>query len=97
MGQVTVKTVPPANSYRDCLRRCRKCRIGATNAKNPAKVRFLRAETPPEAAAPEARKAQEPALPPEAASPEGPPAAGAEETPRPSEPTPEPPGGDPVK
>lgn len=45
--------VPPAEKFEDCLRRCNKCRIGASNAKNPAKVKYhqgdpLPPETPPQ-------------------------------------------------
>ena len=52
MPEIKVREVPPANRYSECLRRCAKCRIGATNAKNPAKVKFIHAtvlpETPPQ-------------------------------------------------
>ena len=48
MGPVTANIIPPAESFEDCLRRCPKCRIGATNAKNPAKVRFIQGELPQE-------------------------------------------------
>jgi hypothetical protein len=48
MASVTSDVIPPANSFEDCLRRCVKCGIGATNAKNPAKVRFIQSDTPPE-------------------------------------------------
>jgi hypothetical protein len=47
MGPVKAKDVPPANKYEDCLRRCPRCLIGATNAKNPAKVKYIRADQPP--------------------------------------------------
>ena len=46
MEQITANVIPPANTYNDCLRRCPKCGIGATNAKNPAKVKFLQADPP---------------------------------------------------
>lgn len=46
MGPVTAAIIPPAERFEDCLRRCHKCRIGATNAKNPAKVRFIQGEQP---------------------------------------------------
>lgn len=52
MGPVKAKEVPPANKYEDCLRRCEKCRIGATNAKNPAKVKYIRDGQPVEPAEP---------------------------------------------
>ena len=48
MGPIKAKEVPPANKYEDCLRRCPNCRIGATNAKNPAKVKYLRDGQPAE-------------------------------------------------
>lgn len=46
MGPVTAAVIPPAETFEDCLRRCYKCRIGATNAKNPAKVRFIQGARP---------------------------------------------------
>jgi hypothetical protein len=46
MGPVKAAEVPPANKYEDCLRRCPRCRIGATNAKNPAKVKYIHADSP---------------------------------------------------
>lgn len=51
---VKSRLVPRAEKYEQCLRKCEKCRIGATNAKNPAKVKFIYAnrpapETPPPA------------------------------------------------
>ena len=46
MGPVTAQVIPPANTFEDCLRRCPRCNIGATNAKNPAKVKYIRADTP---------------------------------------------------
>lgn len=46
MGPVTANVIPPAETFEDCLRRCNKCRIGATNAKNPAKVRFIQGVHP---------------------------------------------------
>ena len=48
MSAVTAEVIPPANTFRDCLRRCLKCGIGATNAKNPAKVKFIQDDLPPE-------------------------------------------------
>lgn len=48
MGPVSAQVIPPANTYEDCLRRCNKCMIGATNAKNSAKVKYLRGPLPPE-------------------------------------------------
>lgn len=44
LGPVTAKEIPPAETYNQCLRRCPRCLIGLTNAKNPAKVRYLRAD-----------------------------------------------------
>ena len=41
MGPVSAKVIPPALKLEDCLRRCPRCNIGATNAKNPAKVKFI--------------------------------------------------------
>lgn len=46
MGPVTAEVIPPANTFEDCLRRCIKCGIGATNAKNPAKVNFIQGDIP---------------------------------------------------
>ncbi|OGR52601.1 MAG: hypothetical protein A2049_05530 [Elusimicrobia bacterium GWA2_62_23] len=46
IGPAKAKEIPPANNYNECLRRCPKCRIGATNAKNPAKTKFIRDVTP---------------------------------------------------
>lgn len=48
MKSVKAAEVPPAEEYNDCLRRCPKCGIGASNAKNPAKVKFYMAERPGE-------------------------------------------------
>jgi hypothetical protein len=45
-GPAKAKAVPPANKYEDCLRRCERCRIGATNAKSPAKTKFIHDVTP---------------------------------------------------
>ena len=53
---VKSRHIPLAEKYEDCLRRCEKCRIGATNAKNPAKVKFIHADAAPQ---------PEPAKPPE--------------------------------
>ena len=47
MPQVKAREVPQANTYRDCLRHCTHCRIGATNAKNSSKVKFIHAGTRP--------------------------------------------------
>lgn len=62
---VNAKEVPPAEKYEDCLRRCGKCRIGASNAKSQAKVKFYyadaaarprpEAEPPAEEVAPDAK------------------------------------------
>ncbi len=46
---IDAKEVPPAEKYEDCLRHCNKCRIGASNAKNPAKVKFIQGEPLPPA------------------------------------------------
>ena len=51
MGPVSAQNIPPATTFEDCLRRCNKCMIGATNAKNTNKVKFIRGPQPP--AAPE--------------------------------------------
>lgn len=56
MGPVSAKEIPPANKYEECLRKCPRCLIGATNAKNPAKVRFMYSDQPP-------AKTDKPALP----------------------------------
>ncbi|OGR76769.1 MAG: hypothetical protein A2X32_01415 [Elusimicrobia bacterium GWC2_64_44] len=53
LGPVKARNIPLAEKFEDCLRRCERCRIGATNAKNPAKVRFIQGEKPPEAPKPE--------------------------------------------
>lgn len=41
MDSVKAAEIPPANTLEDCLRRCKKCNIGASNAKNPLKVKFI--------------------------------------------------------
>lgn len=41
-----VNEVPPANTYDECLRRCPRCGVGATNAKNPAKVKYIQSDRP---------------------------------------------------
>lgn len=41
MAEARAKEVPPAVKLSDCLRRCPRCNIGATNAKNPLKVKFI--------------------------------------------------------
>ena len=46
MGPVKADVVPPADKYEDCLRKCDRCGVGATNAKNPAKVRYLQSDQP---------------------------------------------------
>ena len=46
MGPVTADIITPANTFEECLRRCNNCRIGATNAKNPAKVKFIQGDQP---------------------------------------------------
>lgn len=46
MGPVKVNEVPPANKYEDCLRQCTRCGVGATNAKNPAKVKYIQSDQP---------------------------------------------------
>ncbi len=48
MGPVSAREIPPANKFEECLRRCERCKIGASNAKNPAKVKFIHAEQPQE-------------------------------------------------
>lgn len=53
MGPVTAGVIPPAEKYEDCLRRCPRCMIGATNAKNPAKVKFIHGQKPAEPPAPQ--------------------------------------------
>jgi hypothetical protein len=60
MGPIKAKEIPPANKYEDCLRRCPRCRIGATNAKNPAKVKYLRADQPQVQVQPQAQDPQPP-------------------------------------
>ncbi len=62
---VNAKEVPPAEKYEDCLRRCNKCRVGASNAKNPAKVKFFYGEPRPEKTAP-----QQPPTAPETPAPQ---------------------------
>lgn len=47
MGPVTAKEIPPANKFEECLRKCPRCNIGATNAKSPAKVKFIYGDQPP--------------------------------------------------
>lgn len=62
---IDAKEVPPAEKYEDCLRRCNKCRIGASNAKNPAKVKFLHGDPlPPEPPAPGQQENPAPQEPP---------------------------------
>lgn len=63
---VKSRHIPLAEKYEDCLRRCEKCRIGATNAKNPAKVRFIHGAKPaaPEAPPPAAEPTEPPQEPP---------------------------------
>jgi hypothetical protein len=48
IGPAKAKEIPPANTYEECLRRCERCRIGATNAKNPAKTKFIHGTKPQE-------------------------------------------------
>ncbi len=52
MGPVTAKEIPPANKFEECLRKCPRCNIGATNAKSPAKVKFIYGDQPPAKPAP---------------------------------------------
>ncbi len=47
MGPVSAKEIPPANKFEECLRKCPRCNIGATNAKSPAKVKFIYGDQPP--------------------------------------------------
>lgn len=56
MGPVSAREIPPANKFEECLRKCPRCNIGATNAKNPAKVKFIYGDQP-------APKTDKPALP----------------------------------
>jgi hypothetical protein len=59
LGPVKSRHIPIAEKFEDCLRRCEKCHIGATNAKNPAKVKFIRPgqpQQPPEPPKPEPGK-----------------------------------------
>lgn len=64
MGPIKAKDVPPANKFEDCLRRCLRCNIGATNAKNPAKVKYIHGEQPkdipPKVTPPQATPSQKP-------------------------------------
>jgi len=60
MGAVTAEIIPPAVRYDDCLRRCPDCGIGATNAKNPAKVKYIQDATPREPSPPEAAPRETP-------------------------------------
>lgn len=48
MGPIKAKVVPPANTFEDCLRQCPRCMIGASNAINPAKVKFIQGPLPPQ-------------------------------------------------
>lgn len=48
MGPIKAQVIPPANTFEDCLRQCPRCLIGATNAKNPAKVKFIYVNPPQE-------------------------------------------------
>lgn len=64
LGPVTAKEIPPANTYDECLRRCPRCKIGISNAKNPAKVKFIRSDQPPDPTPDPA-----PAPPPDPAAP----------------------------
>jgi hypothetical protein len=41
MGPVKAAEIPPALKYEDCLRRCDRCGIGATNAKAFAKIKYI--------------------------------------------------------
>lgn len=47
MGPISAKEIPPATKYDECLRRCPRCKLGATNAKNPAKVKYFHSDQPP--------------------------------------------------
>ncbi|MCM2266473.1 MAG: hypothetical protein NDI60_01715 [Elusimicrobiales bacterium] len=60
IGPAKAKEIPPANTYEDCLRRCEKCRIGATNAKNPAKTKFIHGTKPQEPQPPQPVQEPEP-------------------------------------
>ena len=46
MGPVTANSIPRANTYEECLRKCTRCLIGATNAISFAKVKFIQAPPP---------------------------------------------------
>jgi len=55
---VNAGEIPPAEKFEDCLRRCNKCKIGASNAKNPAKVKFIHANPPGDTQPPAPEAAQ---------------------------------------
>jgi len=65
IGPVKSRNIPMAEKYEDCLRRCERCYIGATNAKSPAKVKFLHGVKPPEAPKPEPAPETPPQEPPQ--------------------------------
>ncbi|OGR66862.1 MAG: hypothetical protein A2081_03050 [Elusimicrobia bacterium GWC2_61_19] len=76
MGPIKAKEVPPANTYDECLRRCPRCRIGATNAKSFSKIKFIYADgvpKPPTQATPPQEAAEQDAAPEEAAPQDAPP------------------------
>ena len=60
MDSVTAEIIPPAVRYDDCLRRCPDCRIGATNAKSPAKVKYIQDTAPLDATPPDAAPGETP-------------------------------------
>ena len=55
MGPVTAQAIPPANKFEDCLRQCPRCGIGATNAKSPAKVKYIYSDQQPPQESPPAK------------------------------------------
>lgn len=64
MGPVSAREIPPANKFEECLRKCPRCQIGATNAKNPARVKFIYGDQPPsKPEQPAAPQPEEPAAP----------------------------------
>lgn len=64
MGPIKAEVVPPANTYEECLRRCPRCGVGATNAKNPAKVRYIQSDKPREVRQPKPKESEGTETPP---------------------------------
>lgn len=62
MGPIKAEVVPPANTYDECLRRCPRCGVGATNAKNPAKVRYIQSDKPREVRQPKPGTGEKPGI-----------------------------------